>query len=73
MTLGKVERLAPPLAFAGSSLEGLDTYPGIVEYVRREYDVAGSIGDGEEQHLVFARRDLPVVRTYGERKWPCYT
>ena len=43
-----------------------------MKYVRREYDAAGSISDGDEEYTVFARRDRPVVRTYGEEMWPCY-
>ena len=74
MTLDKVTRYSPPLVFAGSSLDGVAqaTYPSLVEYVRQEYDVAGSIHDHDEEYLVFARRDRPVIRLYGEQEWPCY-
>jgi hypothetical protein len=74
MTLAKVERFSPPLAFARSSLEGvaLETYPALVEYVRRDYEAAGSLADGDGEYTIFAKRDRRVVRHYGEHMWPCY-
>jgi hypothetical protein len=73
MTLEKVERYAPPLVFAGR-LDGVTqaTYPGVVDYVRRGYEAAGSLTEQDEQYIIFAKRDRPVVRTYGEQQWPCY-
>lgn len=70
----KIRRFAPPLALASSSLDGLArrTYPGAVDYVRAAYDVAASIADDDREYLILARRDRLVVRTYGERLWPCY-
>jgi hypothetical protein len=74
LTLTKVRRFAPPLALASSSLDGLTrrTYPGVVDHVRAEYDVAASIADDDQEYLILARRGRPVVRTYGEQRWPCY-
>jgi hypothetical protein len=76
MTLEKVRRFAPPVALARLSALDRDaraTYPGVVEYVDREYQRAGIIEESNEQYVVLARRDRLPLRTFGEQQWPCYT
>jgi hypothetical protein len=46
-------------------------YPSLVDYVHRHYDVVGTVA-GDEDYVIFARRDRPSVRQYGEHNWPCY-
>jgi hypothetical protein len=74
MTLAKIERFAPPVAFANSSLETStrEIYPAVVDYVHREYATAGTVAEDGERYVILVRRDEPVVRHYGEERWPCY-
>ncbi len=74
MTLSKIERFSPPIAFANSGLDGFtkEVYPAVVEYVHREYDMAGSLEGEGERYVILARRDRPAVRSYGDEHWPCY-
>lgn len=74
LALAKVERYAPPIALANGSLDGFthDIYPRVVDYVRREYDVGGSLENDGEHYTVLVRRDRPATSWYGESKWPCY-
>jgi hypothetical protein len=74
LSLAKVERYAPPIALANGALDGFthDVYPRVVDYVRREYDVGGSLENDGERYMVFVRRDRPAISWYGESKWPCY-
>jgi hypothetical protein len=74
LTVQKVRRAAPPLVFASAAR--LDTvtrsiYPGLVDYVHQYYQPAGIV-HGDEDYVVFARRDRRPVRTYGAQQWPCY-
>jgi hypothetical protein len=75
-TLNKLQQSAPPLALVQQS--ALDayaraTFPGILDYVNREYVVAATIEDGGERYLVYARRNREVIRTFGPQGWPCFT
>jgi hypothetical protein len=74
LALAKVERYAPPIALANGSLDGFthDVYPRVVDYVRREYDVGGSLENDGEHYTVLVRRDRPATSWYGESRWPCY-
>jgi hypothetical protein len=74
LALAKVERYAPPIALASGSLDGFtrEVYPGVADYVHREYDVGGSFEDAGERYTVLARRDRRPTGWYGESKWPCY-
>jgi hypothetical protein len=74
MTLAKIERFAPPVAFANSSLETStrEIYPAVVDYMHREYATAGTVAEDGERYVILVRRDEPVVRRYGDERWPCY-
>jgi hypothetical protein len=74
LALAKVERYAPPIALANGALDGFthDVYPRVVDYVRREYDVVGSLENDGERYTVLGRRDRRATSWYGESKWPCY-
>jgi hypothetical protein len=74
LTLAKIERHAPPVAFANGALDEStrEVYPAVVDYVHRHYDVKGTLEDDGERYLILARRDRPAVRAYGEEGWPCY-
>jgi len=74
-TLDKIDRFKPPLVLARQS--SLDeyaraTYPGVIAYVARHYDVAARVRDAGEEYLIYARHDRPIVRTFGSGSWPCY-
>jgi hypothetical protein len=74
-TLAKIAGFAPPIALARQSAlddYAVATFPGVVDYVRREYQPAATITDGGEQYLIFARRDRPVLRGFGAQGWPCF-
>ena len=76
VTLDKIDRFRPPLVLARRS--ALDeyaraTYPGVISYVERNYVLASTAHDSDEEYLIFARRDRPVVRSFREQAWPCYT
>jgi hypothetical protein len=75
MTIEKAMRFAPPIALARQSAlndYARATYPGLVDYVQREYHVAASVADDGEDYLIFARRDRPVARGFGPQNWPCF-
>ena len=75
MTLTRIAHFAPPLALARrSALDGYAraSYPGVVDYVEREYQLASTVPDDGEEYLIFARRDRPVVRSFGSGNWPCF-
>lgn len=74
LALAKVEHYAPPIALANGALDGFthDVYPRVVDYVRREYDVGGSLENDGEHYTVLVRRDRRATSWYGESKWPCY-
>jgi hypothetical protein len=73
--LEKITRYAPPLVFAlVSALDGnaRAAYPGVVDYVEREYQLAVTIEDSGEEYLIFTRRDRPVLASFGSQGWPCF-
>jgi hypothetical protein len=74
-TLEKIQRFAPPLVFATGQLDTFtrQAYPAIVDYIRREYETAGTVSDDGEQYQVLLRRNEHVVRSYGDQQWPCLT
>ena len=73
-TLDKIRRYEPPLAFALASALGKAraAYPGVVDYVEREYQLAATAEDGGEQYLILRRRDRPVLAGFGSHGWPCF-
>jgi hypothetical protein len=75
MTLERINRFAPPIALARrSALDGYAraSYPGVVDYVQREYRQAATVTDDGEDYLIFARRSRPEVRRFGPGDWPCF-
>jgi hypothetical protein len=75
MTMEKIRRFSPPLALARrSALEGYAraSYPGVVDYVEREYRLAATVVDEGEEYLIFANRSRPVLRRFGSGDWPCF-
>jgi len=76
MTLTKIKRFKPPLVLARrSSLDGTAraSYPDVVKYVEEEYALAGTLQNDDEEYLILARRDRPMLRSFGPETWPCYT
>ncbi len=76
MALEKVQRFSPPVALARrSALEpyARATYPQVVSYVEREYELADTVAEQGEEYLIFTRRDRRSVRMFGDQQWPCYT
>jgi hypothetical protein len=54
-----------------------DDYPAIAEYLRQQYDLAGtsSFGDpevGTDGYSVWVRRDRTFDRTYADTTFPCF-
>lgn len=74
-TLEKIQRFAPPIALATGDLDTFtrQVYPGVVEYLHREYERAATVRDDGKDYLVLIRRNEHVVRSYGEHQWPCLT
>jgi len=75
MTLDKILHFSPPIALARrSALDGYAraSFPGVVEYVEREYRLAASVVEEGEEYLVFVRRDRPALTTFGSEAWPCF-
>jgi hypothetical protein len=74
-TLEKIQRFAPPLVFATGQLDTFtrQAYPAIVDYIRREYETAGTVSDDGGQYQVLLRRNEHIVRSYGDQQWPCLT
>jgi len=74
LALAKIERYAPPIALANSSLESntRDVYPSIVDYVHRDYKVAATVQEDGERYLILTRHDRPAVSRWGDASWPCY-
>jgi hypothetical protein len=75
-TLRKLQQSAPPLALVQQS--ALDayaraTFPGILDYVNREYFVAATVEDAGEWYTIYSRRNRAVIRTFGPQAWPCFT
>jgi hypothetical protein len=72
-TLEKIKRFAPPVVLATGDLDTFtrQVYPAVVDYIRREYETAGTVDDDGEQFQVLLKRNEPVVRSYGEHQWPC--
>ena len=75
MTMEKVARYKPPIAFALAS--ALDrtaraAFPGLVDYVEREYELAAKVEDAGEEYLIFRRKDRPVLASFGAAEWPCF-
>jgi hypothetical protein len=74
-TMEKITRYKPPIAFAmASSLDrtARAAYPRVVEYVEREYQRAATVESGEENYLIFTRKDRPPLSSFGVRGWPCF-
>jgi len=75
MTIERIRRFAPPIALARrSALEGYAraSYPGVVDDVQKEYELAAAIVEDGEEYLIFVRRDRPVVRLLPPENWPCF-
>jgi hypothetical protein len=75
LSMSKLRRTVPPIALARrSSLEtqARASYPGVVEYVENEYNLAGTLNNDGEEFLIFARRDRMPVDRFGPDAWPCY-
>ena len=75
MTLDRVVRFSPPIALARqSALDGYAraSYPGVVDYVEREYRLAARVAEEGEEYVIFARRDRSPLRTFGPDAWPCF-
>jgi hypothetical protein len=75
MTLDRIAHFAPPVVLARrSALDGYAgaSYPGVADYVEREYRLDSTVPDDGEEYLIFARRDRAVVRSFGSGKWPCF-
>jgi hypothetical protein len=76
MSLEKVEHFSPPIVLARRSAledQARASYPGVVGYVERHYQLASTVLDGGEEYMIFARRDRPAARTFGPDHWPCFT
>jgi hypothetical protein len=73
LTVEKIRRFSPPLVFATAGLDTFtsEKYPGVVEYVHRQYEPVGSVEDEGERYVIFLRRDERVVGSYGDGQWPC--
>jgi len=74
-TMEKITRYKPPIAFAMAS--ALDrsaraTYPRVVDYVEREYQVAATVENSGENYLIYTRKDRPPVASFGAQAWPCF-
>jgi hypothetical protein len=75
MTIDKIIRFAPPVVLARqSALEGYAraSYPGVVDYLQREYRLAATIAEEGEDYMIFARRDRTPLRGFGSGEWPCF-
>ena len=75
LTLEKIQRYAPPLVYATGELDTYTRtlYPGVVDYVHRDYELIGAIEDNGRRYQVLLRKDASVVRRFGEHEWPCLT
>jgi hypothetical protein len=73
LTNEKIKRFSPPLVFATARLDTFtsEKYPGVVEYVHRQYEPVGSVEDEGERYVILLRRDERAVGTYGDSQWPC--
>ncbi|HTM03805.1 MAG TPA: hypothetical protein VL173_09895 [Vicinamibacterales bacterium] len=72
-TIRKVSRYKPPIAFALASDTNAHTaYPGLIDYVQREYGVAAMVKDGGEDYLILTRKDRPAIASFGRQAWPCF-
>jgi hypothetical protein len=75
MAIDKIVRFAPPIVLARrSALQGYAgaSYPGVVDYVQREYRLAATVTEDREDYLIFARRDRAPLRGFRSGEWPCY-
>jgi hypothetical protein len=75
MTIDKIGRFAPPIVLARrSALQGYAgaSYPGVVDYVQREYRLAATVTEDGEDYLIFARRDRAPLRGFRSGEWPCF-
>ena len=75
MSLKKIQRFQPPIALMRES--SLDEYarasfPGVVEYVEREYTVAATLDEEGERYVIFRHRARPPLRGFGAGQWPCF-
>lgn len=74
-TLAKLTAYPPPIALATRETFEADAQasnPRVVEYLRQDYDVAGSLNDEDREFLVLVRRGRQPVRSYGDDAWPCF-
>jgi hypothetical protein len=75
LALEKIQRFSPPVVFATGSLEAFtrEMYPGVVDYVGREYEPVDSIEEEGVRYIILLKRNEPVLRPYGEHHWPCFS
>jgi hypothetical protein len=74
-SLERIKRYEPPVAFALASaldVTARAAYPGVVDYVEREYQLAAKVDNGGEQYLIFTRKNRPALAEFGSQKWPCF-
>ena len=73
LALEKIRRFSPPLVFATGSLEAFtrQMYPGVVDYVGRNYEPVDAIEEEGVRYIILLKRNEPVARPYGEHHWPC--
>jgi hypothetical protein len=73
MTVDKIQRFSPPLAFAKADLDTFtrEYYPGVVEYIHQKYEPVGSVEEEGERYLILLRRGEHIVNSYGDEQWPC--
>ena len=75
LTLEKLQHFDVPLVLARrSALEGYTraSYPGVVDYVQRDYELEATVSDDGEEYLIFARRGRPSLRMFRSQNWPCF-
>jgi hypothetical protein len=74
LTLAKIERHSPPIVFANGDLDSFtrEVYPGVVQYVHREYEVAGSMENDGQRYVILVKRGRAARGSYGDERWPCY-
>ena len=74
-TVAKVTRYKPPIVFGLASAwdrSARAAFPGLVDYVEREYQLAAKVEDGGEEYLIFTRKDRPALTSFGPQEWPCF-
>lgn len=74
LAVERIEHFAPPIVLARPGFEN-DVgafYPGVADYVEREYAVHGTYGDGADRYVILALRSKPAPGSYSSEGWPCY-